>query len=215
MATPTDHARSATQRSSVRELRDDERARVAEALARAFHDDPVFRWFLPDDSRRIHQLERIFAFLGGRVWFPHGLTFTTEDVVGAAIWVPPERWRVGILDQLRLTPGLVSSVGLRDLPRMLRGFNRIESKHPHDRHYYLPIVGVEPSSQGRGIGTALLRPMLESCDRERLPAYLQATTPRNLACYERAGFEVVEELRLPGGPPIWPMRREPRTADAI
>jgi GNAT superfamily N-acetyltransferase len=77
----------------------------------------------------------------------------------------------------------------------------MDSKHPHERHYYLFILGVEPEWQGKGIGAALMRPILERCDREKLPAYLEATTPRNCELYLRNGCEVVEEIELPGGGP--------------
>ena len=206
-----DPAQAATERSSVRMAREDERSRLVGVLARAFYDDPVLSWFFRDDSRRLGQLEGVFGLLGSKAWFPHDLTYTTDGVVGAAIWVPPDRWRVGVLDQVRMSPGFVSSLGLRDLPRALRGFNLMESKHPHDTHYYLPLVGVEPNWQGKGLGSALLQPMLERCDGEGVAAYLEATSPRNRACYERAGFVVVEEFSYPKGPPMWPMRREPRS----
>lgn len=205
-----DPAQAAGEGGSVRRAGEDERSRVAVVLARAFYSDPVLSWFFHDDLRRMGQLERTFGYLGSKVWFPHDLTYTTEGVVGAAVWVPPDRWRVGLLDQLRMMPGFVSSVGFRDLSRALRGFNLMESKHPRDRHYYLPLVGVQPAWQGKGIGSALLQPILERCDREGVAAYLEATAPKNRACYERAGFEVVDEFSFHNGPPMWPMRREPR-----
>jgi RimJ/RimL family protein N-acetyltransferase len=207
-----DPAQAASEATTVRTAGVNEGPGVAGVLARAFYDDPVLSWFFRDDSRRMAQLESVFGFLGDRVWFVHKLTYTTDRVVAAAVWVPPERWRVSPLDQLRMMPGFVASLGLRDLPHALRGFNLLESKHPHDRHYYLPLVGVEPSWQGKGLGTAVMRPMLERCDHERVPAYLEATTPRNRALYERVGFEVVDEFSFPKGPPMWPMRRAPRTA---
>ncbi len=207
---PPDPAQAAKEGGSVRKARDDEYPRVAGVIARAFYDDPVLSWFFRDDSRRMDQLERLFAFFGDKVWFSHELTYTTERLVGGAVWVPPEQWRVSVLDQLRMMPGFVSSAGVRDLPRALRGFNLMESKHPHDPHYYLPVVGVEPEWQGKGLGTALLQPMLERCDREGVAAYLEATSSRNRTCYERVGFEVVEEFAFPKGPPMWAMRREPR-----
>ena len=64
--------------------------------------------------------------------------------------------------------------------------------------------------QGRGIGSALLAPGLEACDRDGLPAYLETQKESNVSWYARAGFEVSDEVRLPGTPPIWCLRREPR-----
>ena len=82
--------------------------------------------------------------------------------------------------------------------------------HPHEPHHYLGILGVSPELQGRGIGSALMQPVLERCDRDGMPAYLEATTPRNRALYERHGFRVVLQVRWPdGGPPLWPMWRDP------
>ena len=87
----------------------------------------------------------------------------------------------------------------------------LEANHPDEPHYYLPVVGVDPDWQGRGIGAALMQPVLERCDRERMPAYLEATTPRNRALYERYGFAVTEEFELANvGPPVWRMWRAPK-----
>ncbi len=72
-------------------------------------------------------------------------------------------------------------------------------------HHYLPYIGVAPEAQGRGLGSALMRPILDRCDEERLPAYLEATSERNAALYERLGFE----LRAGGSPPLWLMVRPP------
>ena len=130
--------------------------------------------------------------------------------MGGALWLPPGKWHLSLLGQIRMLPGLMRATGLRDFPRVMRALSLMESNHPHELHYYLPIIGVVPSWQGKGLGTALLRPMLERCDRERMPAYLEASSPRNRSCYERNGFVATGEIRMPDGPPIWPMWREPR-----
>ena len=183
--------------------------RVAEALARAFYDDPVLSWAMPDEQRRADRLQRGFELFLRRVYLPHAHTYTTARVVGGALWLPPGQWRVGPLAQLRLLPSM-AAIWRRDLGRVMRMLHLFETKHPHEPHYYLGIIGVEPEAQGRGIGTALMRPVLERCDAEGVPAYLEATAPRNRDCYLRNGFSVVEEVRLPkDGPPYWGMWREP------
>jgi GNAT superfamily N-acetyltransferase len=84
-----------------------------------------------------------------------------------------------------------------------------ERRHPRQRHYYLPYIGVRPAAQGRGLGTALLQPVLERCDRERLPAYLEASSPDNARLYRRLGFTTLETIRPLGSPPIELMIRNP------
>jgi GNAT superfamily N-acetyltransferase len=89
----------------------------------------------------------------------------------------------------------------------------MDSRHPRTPHYYLDSLGVEPEWQGRGLGSALMRPVLERCDRDQVPAYLNAGSPRSRELYLRHGFAVTEEFRLPeGGPALWRMWREPATA---
>jgi GNAT superfamily N-acetyltransferase len=124
--------------------------------------------------------------------------------------VPPGRWRLGFFQQLKLLPGMIRVFG-RDLGRAQRGLTVMDSGHPRSPHWYLDSLGVEPERQGTGIGSALMRPVLERCDRERMPAYLNAGSPRSRELYRRHGFEVTEEFRLPeDGPSLWRMWREPR-----
>ena len=138
------------------------------------------------------------------------VTYTTDRAVAAAVWELPGQWKLGIGQQLRLLPAFVRTFG-RHVPRALRAQAKLESGHPEEPHYYLPFVGVDPDWQGRGLGAAVMAPILERCDRERVPAYLDATTPRNRALYERHGFTVTEEFTLGGdSPPLWRMWRTAR-----
>lgn len=194
-------------RTTVRKATAGDVAGIAESLAKAFRDDPVTEWWLPDKSSRMRRVfEEIFL---KRICLPHDETYTTEDLAGGALWMPPGEWQLGFADNLRLLPHMAAAFA-RGLPRVMRSLGHMDAKHPHEPHYYLFIVGVEPEWQGKGIGSTLMRPVLDRCDRERLPAYLEATTPRNRELYRRIGFEVAEETRLPGGgPPLWRMWREP------
>ena len=202
--------RPAIDGSDIRKLAAGDVPRIAKALARAFEDDPVMSWIFRDDSERLASLERSFALYLRRIWLPQEECYATDRLSGAALWLPPGRWHLGVLAQLRLVPSMISVVR-GSLPRLMRVLNLIEKNHPKEpAHYYLAVLGVEPEHQGRGFGGALMQPVLARCDREGIPAYLESSKRRNVVLYERHGFEVVEELKLPqDGPPIWRMWREP------
>jgi GNAT superfamily N-acetyltransferase len=205
-----DIATAVEQAESVRKARAGEVPRVAAALASAFETDPAFGWVLHDAPGRRAVLERGFTVLLDRLWMAQDECYTTADAVGAAVWERPGEWKVPPLVQLRMGPAVMRAYG-RHAPRLMRANLAMESGHPREEHYYLPFVGVVPGWQGRGIGAALLRPVLDRCDRDRVPAYLEASSPRNRVLYQRQGFEVTEEFRLGrGSPPLWRMWRVPR-----
>jgi GNAT superfamily N-acetyltransferase len=195
---------------SVRKVTYDDVPQLAVALGRAFDSDPPMRWFLRDDDRRIELARQMFDVMLRTVHVARDACYTTDDVIGGALWVPPGRWRLGLLQQLKLLPGMIRVFG-RDLPRAQRGLTVMDSGHPRRPHWYLDSLGVEPEWQGRGIGSALMRPVLERCDSEQVPAYLNAGSPRSRDLYMRHGFKVTEEFRLPErGPPLWRMWRDPQ-----
>lgn len=209
-AGPRNHEDRQRELRSVRKVRADELRQVAAVLARAFYDDPPTRWTIPDDGRRERLLRRGFHFYLRKLWFPQGECLTTAGVAGAAAWLPPGGWKVGALRQLLLLPGLALAFG-RSTGRVLSAIASMEADHPQEEHFYLPFAGVLPEWQGKGIGTALLSPVLRRCDRQAIPAYLEASSPVNRRLYERHGFAVIEEFRFgEGAPPLWRMWREPR-----
>jgi GNAT superfamily N-acetyltransferase len=82
--------------------------------------------------------------------------------------------------------------------------------HPSEPHWYLPLIGTDPVQQGKGYGSALLRHALAICDQEKMPAYLEATSPRNVPLYQRHGFEGLGTIQVGTSPPITPLLRKPR-----
>ena len=183
-------------------------AMIGSVLADAFFDDPVGHWLDPDPATRPSRLTRVFEVWATAFTLPHGEVVRAGDA-GVALWLPPGRWQVPPLVLLRQLPRLGRIFGRRT-SLLLRGQNRLEHHHPREPHWYLPLIGVATDHQGRGIGSSLLGAVLERCDSEGVPAYLEATCERNRDLYGRHGFAVRDEVELPDGPPLWPMWREPR-----
>ena len=195
--------------ADIRKATAADRPKLTAAMARAFDDDPIANWFAAQDKRRSR---RIYDFMdvAYQITAPGGELYTTDNLEGGAYWSPPGKWKMGILQQLRLLPAVVRTASVRRVPAVMGGLNAVEKKHPHEPHYYLLAVGVEPELQGRSIGTQLMRPILERCDREGIPAYLESSKEQNVPLYERNGFKVTEEMVVPnGGPKIWLMWRDP------
>jgi ribosomal protein S18 acetylase RimI-like enzyme len=175
--------------------------RLALVLARAFYEDPVFGWLIPSERRRHAGLRRFFEIELRTLGFSRGSTWTTVDLAGAAIALPPGRWRFPTAALLRHGAGFARVFGI-DLARAALYLQVIERRHLREPHHYLAYIGVAPEFQGQGLGSRLLGPTLERCDAERVPAYLEASTERNARLYERHGFVVSSELVFRGSPPL-------------
>lgn len=180
----------------------DDQPAIVETLALSFFDDPVVGWIIPDDARRRELNPALFGAIV-ESYLAHDETYDVEAGVGAAVWAPPRAQ-----DDEELPERVGASVA-ENADRMAEVLGLLDETHPSDPHYYLFLLGTRPHWQGRGIGSALMRPVLDVCDREGVPAYLEATSERNRALYLRHGFKVTGEIRVPGGPPLWRMWREP------
>jgi ribosomal protein S18 acetylase RimI-like enzyme len=183
---------------------------LAATLADAFWDDPVQQFLLPHDGSRTRRLTSLFTlFLRGH-YLTLGATSMTADHAGAALWAPPGRAVVPPGVMVKQIPGTLRALGRRSLLGV-RTLKAVEKVHPKEPHWYLGVLGVRQAHQGKGLGSALLQPVLQRCDAEGVPAYLESSKHDNIAFYRRHGFEVTRELPLPkGGPPVWCMWREPR-----
>jgi GNAT superfamily N-acetyltransferase len=188
---------------------------VADVLAAAFVDDPVFSWLLPDAGTRRAALRRLFAIEGRHRALPLGRSVAagngadgTGGLAGAVLALPPGNGTPSAWFQVRHGPGYARVFG-RHLLRAGRLSDAMTRVHPSTPHLYLFAIGVRPELQGRGVATAMLEPLLRRCDAEQLPAYLEASSPRNARLYRRLGFVTDDVLRVGDSPPLELMTRPP------
>ena len=183
-------------------------AAIGRCLSRAFEDDPVSVFLFPNARTRRRRLVGFY-----RMVLPllsaHGAIYTDPEIRAAAVWQapsPPKASRAG-----ELLTALSMMTALRSASRRGLQLSRVVARsHPRVPHWYLGILGTSPDYQGKGIGSTVLAPILEHCDADGLPAYLESSKQRNIPFYERHGFSVTAELYVVGGPTLWPMLREPR-----
>src|SRR3954453_3125175 len=143
---------------------------IADALVSAFHDDPVMLHIFPKEKGREKRLRALFMSEAKRS-LGRGALHTTAagSPQGGAIWMAPNKWKTGGLELLGQLP-LLFAMGLGNSPRALNVLGKMEKVHPEEPHWYLAVLGTAAEPQGKGIGSALIRPVLEKCDEEGIPA---------------------------------------------
>lgn len=197
----------------VRPARKSDLGALARTLARAFQDDPVMVWMLPDGRRRARALPRLFAAMTRHHFLPGGGTEVAargNRVGAAALWDPPGRWKQTRREELLMMPSFLLALGARSL-RGQQLTELMKQHHPEEPHWYLAVIGSDPTVRGGGFGHALMRSRLDRVDAEHAPAYLESSNPDNVPYYLRFGFEVTGEIALPdNGPTMTPMWRPPR-----
>ena len=190
---------------TVRVMTPDDESAAIQTLVLAFAADPMARWTWPNAQQYLAAMPRLARAFGGRA-FERGSAYTTAGYAGAALWLPPgvEPDDDGLNDVMQNT---VSESQLADGAAI---FEQMAKYHPREPHWYLPLIGVDPAHQGKGYGDALMSYALDRCDRERVPAYLESTNPRNVSLYRRHGFEPVGTIQAGSSPTLVPMMRGPR-----
>jgi len=184
--------------------RDDEAA-VIDVITLAFAADPMARWATPDPVRYLAGMPAVVRAFGGN-GFAHGSVYLAAGNAGAAMWLPP-----GVEPDGERLAALAFANAPTDRHADLGAvFEGMGATHPHEPHWYLPLIGVDPARQGQGIGAALLRYALRRVDADGLPAYLESSNPRNVELYRRHGFEAIGTIQAGTSPPIVPMLRAPR-----
>lgn len=191
--------------TSIHTATDAQSEQVLATTVLAFCTDPFVRWAASDPHQYLTRYPSLFKAFISKALKNHTIYYA-EGFSGVAVWLPPNE----SIDDEVIALG-IQNLGHSPLQEMAEKlFEQVMRFHPNQPYWYLPLMGVEPSHQRQGVGSALLRHGLMACDRDRKLAYLEASSKQNLALYERHGFEVVGTIQVGSSPPIFPMVREPR-----
>ncbi len=188
---------------------------AAEVLKAAFQLDPVWNRVFAGEPRAGQKLS-FFYETPVRYCLTYGAVYAVSArLEGVAAWVPGRYaaltlWRLirsgAVLPGLKLGAGLARKLKAATRP-LFEDCRQIMKGKPF---IYLDIIGVAPEYQGQGCGGKLLRALIESAEQAALPIYLETGTEENVQMYERFGFHVVKQVKLPViGLPMWEMLRNP------
>ena len=196
---------------AIRKVRQIDIDRCAATLVAAFDDDPFVNWWVRQGADRSEGMAAAFRDLVLVPFVPLGETYMTTDASGVIVWRPPPGKHVTLPQEWREMMPAVRRQSGRRVRRFEFMVRRLEEAHPDTPHWFLFVIGVHPSRQGQGIGSALIRHMTQRLDRDGMPSYLQSSKERNVPVYGRHGFQVLEKMRIgSNGPYIWRMWREPK-----
>lgn len=190
---------------TVRNATAAEQAAAIATLTLAFSTDPATRWTWPNAQDYLNAFPRFARAFGG-AGFETGGAHIVGDHAGTALWLPPgvEPDGAALGELMRTT---ASPQSMSDGMQVMR---QMESHHPSEPHWYLPLIGIDPKHQGKGLGSALLAHVADICDRDGVLAYLESSNPRNVPLYQHHGFEITGEIQYGSSPTIVPMLRQPR-----
>jgi GNAT superfamily N-acetyltransferase len=183
-------------------------------LAHAFHDDPLMVYTIPDPAERVRLLPDVYArmirfgFLAGEVYV------TAGELEGVALWMPPNaKWSREHIEAsgMHQTPTVIGDEAYQRYRDVVGREWQARERDMTGACWYLFLLGVEPSSQRRGLGGMLMRPVLKRADSGQLACYLETENERNVAFYLKHGFDLIVNGEEAGasGVRFWTFRRNP------
>ena len=179
--------------------------RAFATLMLAFANDPAARWSWPEPHAFLRHFPTLARAFGSKS-FDLGCADQIDEFGGVALWLPP-----GVQSD---TAALASLMEGTAPPAVLADagpvFEQMDSYHPHEPHWYLPLIGIDPARQGQHLGKQLMAHGLARCDADGKLAYLESSNPRNISFYERLGFETLGAIQHGSSPTIVPMLRKPQ-----
>jgi len=185
---------------------------LTQMLSRAFAEDPLMKYFYWNYAKNLPKTLNLFfkTCLQIILETPEHQLLIADDYSGAAFWYPPNTYKTGLFELLKWLPRIIRTIGFKGLKSMSTIMDVMDKIHPQKEHYFLMCLAVDPPSQRKGIGSSLVAPIIEQCDREGIAAYLENSSEANLNFYKKFDFKVMEKIFVkPGTPPLIPMWRDP------
>ena len=166
---------------------------IVNILARSFDQNKSVNCIVKQDSKRTQRIKKMMEY-SFDVCYLFGVIYMSDDKLGCALIVMPDKKRTNLKSILLGAKLAFSCLGLANLNKALIRESKIKKLHPNRLLYYLWFMGVNPSEQNKGIGTILLKDIINESIAMKRPIYLETSTLKNIPWYEKFGFSVYQKL---------------------
>jgi len=182
-------------------------------LSKAFSQDPVFNYLIPNTNQRLKTLNHYFQHVI-KYGLHYGEVYSTPNLECISVWLPPKnsshtRWKA-IKTGALVLPVKVKWKYLSLQNKIYKFTDNLHKKLIPYPHWYLSLIGVEPNHQGKGFGQQLLSTAINRIDPECKPIYLETNNEKNIEIFKRSGFRILQKVIVPGTKIFhWSLLRNP------
>ena len=194
----------------ILKLKSNKIKKAAEVVTMAFFDYPMFTHYFPDSKRRKQRMSWYMEkTLNCAIHY--GEVFVTSDYSGIMFILSPCHTRLTNKEFIKNGFLFIPFVmGFRNYAKSNECEKFVADTHERllngKKHYYLWGLATNPNVQRKGVGSALLKALIDKADVENMPVYLETHDEKNVAYYERFGFRLIHKDTIPKhGLDIWCM----------
>lgn len=181
-----------------------DKQRIIDTLTQAFLEDDCVTYVIKHDKNHSKRVRALIEY--SYKWGEYcGKFYTNNDCSAVILSLDAQRRTYNfraVLWDLILTR---DSLGICKLPQAFRREMKIKECHAPNA-IYLWYIGVLPEKQNQGLGTELMKKIIEDSEAQKRPIYLETTLDRNVQFYKSFGFEIFHTLHF--DKPLYMLRRE-------
>src|SRR5665647_2128310 len=182
-----------------------DKERIVEILAESFNNNQSVNYIIKQDKKRNQRIRKLMEY-SFEVFYLFGDVFLSDDRKGCALILLPDKKRTNLKSILLDVKLIITCTGLANLAKAMSRESKIKKLHPKELMYYIWFIGVDKKEQNKGIGTALLKEVINQSISMNRSVYLETSTLKNIPWYEKFGFKIYNELDL--GNRLYFMKKE-------
>lgn len=169
------------------------KSHVIEILTNSFEDNQSVNYIVKQDSKKKERIRALMDY-SFEICYMFGAVYLSDDKKGCALVLYPDQKKFSIKSTLLDVQLLLNAIGLTRAGKAMSRESAIKSNYPNEPIYYLWFLGVFNADQNNGVGSQLLKEIIQDSQKQQKPIYLETSTIKNIPWYQKFGFSIYQEL---------------------